>query len=180
MYMVAQISNRINWIDGRTIFGTYLILQLIFFIAAFAAALSKIGTMSTNATLYAIELQQANVLFYTIFFVPSFIAIFIILYLRCKFVEAFKIKEDLISSFFIGLLCSSCSLCQMARHLWEYKNLLDGDGHLDGYMYYEVDEPVDTRSRNNSMMSSYQPSRRGSEVQPGSAPADTSSAVQAV
>ena len=41
----------------------------------------------------------------------------------------------------IGLFCSPCSVCQLGRHVYGYKYVFDGDGHIDKPDRY-YDDPV--------------------------------------
>lgn len=123
IYLIGQIANRINFIKTKFLLEIYFILLLI---------LSIINLM----------LYQNSMNLYIILMIPYlFIFIFLIL-LRYKFVSFFNIQESSLDTFLISFLCSPCSLCQMARHLYGYSKVLDGDATIDGLQDYSIGNRV--------------------------------------
>lgn len=80
--------------------------------------------------------DRDKLLIYLIFYFPYlFVYLFIIL-LRYKFVVYYQLVESTLQTLYISVLCWPCSLCQMARHQYGYKNILDGDARFDGSQVY--------------------------------------------
>lgn len=120
MYLAAQISGRIKFLDTKLVIGVYAAASVIFFFIALIVALTATAGISDPAT-YVLAQQAAINDFFAITFVPTYIALFYLLVLRFEFVRRLHIKEDCLTSICIGYFFAPCSLCQMARHLYRYK-----------------------------------------------------------
>ena len=130
MYLAAQISDKIKLIKHHRLFGIYIlfyILCILISIIFFIVIYERDGKE---------DFDEA----YLIAYGPSHIMFFYYIYLRLEFVKRLNIDEDECTSICIGWFCSSCSICQMARHLWKYEFILDGDGRPDGSMVYSRGE----------------------------------------
>jgi hypothetical protein len=137
MFLAAQISARIGYIDPRTVVGIYLVLVAVMFVAALVVAVSDTANIAATDYESQAESQRlATTHFYSLVYAPVYGLVLFVLLLRWRFVRQNNIDEDWIQSLCIGLLCAPCSLCQMARHTWRYTDLLQGDGLLDGSMVY--------------------------------------------
>jgi hypothetical protein len=73
-----------------------------------------------------------------LFFFPIALAFVFLILLRFRFVSKFKIRENGFETFCTAFWCTPCSLCQMARHLYGYQRVFDGDGLTDGGMVYST------------------------------------------
>jgi hypothetical protein len=67
---------------------------------------------------------------------PATFVWFFATWLRFKFVQHYRIPEDVMTTCLYGCCCHKCSLCQMGRHVYGYRRLFDGDGRLDASMDY--------------------------------------------
>lgn len=124
IWLAGQISTRIGFISTQTLILAYVILFIGFWIIAVVITAS---TTPGNG-------QGGAVLLY---YFPCFAALIFLIVLRVKFVEKFLIAESPMLSCCIGFWCGPCSLCQMARHLYGYTEVCDGDSLLDGSMRYD-------------------------------------------
>jgi Cys-rich protein (TIGR01571 family) len=138
-FMAAQISHRIRFLSAKAIAASYIAVLLIFILIGLFVRVSLTSNI-TDAQAVAAANSEANEDMEWLFYAPSLGFLIFLVVLRLKFVDYFKIQESPLQTVAVGLCCASCSLCQMARHLFGYKRVLDGDGRLDGSMDYSNDQ----------------------------------------
>lgn len=74
-----------------------------------------------------------------IVWIPMFFSFFTALALRLHVVRSEQITEcPCFGEFLIGCFCWGCSVAQMARHLYGYRQVLDGDADPDRGDIYQV------------------------------------------
>mmetsp|Transcript_9409 Transcript_9409/g.15482 ORF Transcript_9409/g.15482 Transcript_9409/m.15482 type:complete len:172 (+) Transcript_9409:559-1074(+) len=68
----------------------------------------------------------------TIHYIPFVYALLCAIRLRIHIVRTFKINENAaFCEYVLGCCCHPCSIAQMARHLYGYRSVLDGDANPD-------------------------------------------------
>lgn len=129
VWMVAQIAKKTKFLD-KYIEG----IKVFYLIVGVYAALVVV-----TICLYAAKHVESHHLGW----VPWLWVIAIGVPLRLHVVN----REGLNGGFgiavegLIGFFCSPCSICQLGRHVYGYKYVFDGDGHIDRPDRY-YDDPV--------------------------------------
>lgn len=121
MWLAAQIAHRIGFGKSRFWIIRYAIILAVTFVVGIiiAAAAAAAGGVSI-----------------VFFYGPQWWFLVFLVLLRYRFVRVFQIQEDPLETCCCGFWLASCSLCQMARHLYGYEAHFEGDALLDGMMVY--------------------------------------------
>ncbi len=119
MWLAGQISTRLGFVNTKTVILSYIAAFVVFFIIGFIVAVAGLG---------------GGAIF--LFYIPYSLAFIFLIILRVKFVEKFEINENNLESCLWGFFCGPCSLCQMARHMYGYTKVFDGDSDPEGMMTY--------------------------------------------
>lgn len=117
MFYAGQISTRLGYVKLTHLVGVYALLLLICFFVSIAGSA-----------------QHQN--WDAVYLMPGLFTFIFLIMLRFQFVHFHNINENGCETCCIAFWCSSCSLCQMGRHMYGYTKLFDGDGDLEGKMNY--------------------------------------------
>eukprot|EP01038_Epipyxis_sp_PR26KG_P010958 gene10958-14717_t len=118
IYIMAQMSQKIGYARFYGIIGAFSIIWFI-------------GIVVSAAT--------GNTGFFTWF--PLIFSFIFSIFLRLQMVKAHNITEcgtnPYCGEFCCAFWCMPCSVAQMARHLYGYNKVLDGDGDIDRPSSYD-------------------------------------------
>lgn len=120
MYIAGQVSTRVQWMTTKQVMQIYVGLMALFWLLGIIVGAA---TKNTGGTVF-------------LFYVPYVYAFIFLIILRYKFVSFYEINEGSVETCCTAFWCNACSLCQMARHQYGYKKLLDGDSQLDAMQAY--------------------------------------------
>mmetsp|Transcript_17225 Transcript_17225/g.25762 ORF Transcript_17225/g.25762 Transcript_17225/m.25762 type:complete len:214 (+) Transcript_17225:170-811(+) len=112
-WLVAQIAHKTGYLRFDTIIMPYIIIYIIISILA---------------------IFFGNI----VYLVPFFIVFFLAMALRFHVVKKYNIAQyGCFLEFLIAFFCCPCSISQMARHVYGYREVLDGDSKADARDYYD-------------------------------------------
>lgn len=136
MFYSAQISSRIGAMRSSIVLFSYIVFVIIIFFVSAIITTSQTSNIKDSSILNDRKAEVNIEWGVSYYLLPNLFILIFGLWLRCKFIERFRISEKYYCTIFYGICCSSCSICQMGRHIYGYRRLFDGDGRLDGSMDY--------------------------------------------
>ena len=129
-YLLGQISERIGYLKLKLIVSLYSLFMLFMFFFA-------------NSAIYE-GAEIDNTVFWFMGIFPVVFMALISSCVRVKFITKMGIMRPnegtckICMEYLTGLLCGPCSTCQMARHMFGYTKILDGDSDVYKPDYYDV------------------------------------------